>query len=196
MKHMEKTSTHQEIAWQQVLLGDASVFSHQWTVLPAAIGGGISPKKLLDRYLAYIRGCTLSIIRPLLLKNGLEFRFFGTNWSLLSFSPPKIEADSLTLLISGGLLVHSSQCKSGEFRFTIETVPEGVCISIQLSKFCPMILGGPSPSSARYWLYRLTQGALHRLVTIRFLTQLSHELTGSPAAVRILNVPVCGGRPV
>jgi len=79
MDQVESTPTHQEIACQQVLVDDASVFSVQWTVFPAMIMEGFSPENLLERYLAFIRDGTITIIRPLVLKTGVEFRLFGTN---------------------------------------------------------------------------------------------------------------------
>jgi hypothetical protein len=81
-------------------------------------------------------------------------------------------------------------------RFTVEAVEEGVKVALQLSEFCPLILGSPSPSLVRYWLYRLTQAAIHRLVTIRFLARLYRDLAGAALPVRVVNVRVREGRPV
>lgn len=193
---MKTPRPQQEIACQQVLVADSSVFSLQWSVFPVAMTGGLSPQNLLERYLEYVRVCTLTVIRPLVLKTGIEFRLAGTNWSLITFLPPQTASDSLTLLISGGLLVQPRQCDRGEFRFALEPVQGGVRVSLRLSEFCPLILGSNSPSRVRFWLYRLTQAAIHRLVTVRFLTRLYRELTGFPAAVRVVNVSVCDGQPV
>jgi hypothetical protein len=81
-------------------------------------------------------------------------------------------------------------------RFIVESVPEGVKVSLQLSDYCPLILGSSSPSNVRCWLYRLTQAAIHRQVTIRFLMLLYRDLAGSSAPVRIVKVQVREGRPV
>lgn len=196
MELMKKLSRHQEIACQQVLVDNASVFSIQWSVFPAVITEGLSPKNLLERYLAYIRSCTFSIIRPLVLDAGLEFRLFDTGWSLISFLPPQADAASVTLRICGGLLVQPGHCDRGEFRLGLETVPEGVCVSLRLSEFCPSILGSPPPSRLRFRFYSLTQAAIHRLVTLRFLTLLYRELAGFSATVRVVDVSVCEGQPV
>jgi hypothetical protein len=59
-----------------------------------------------------------------------------------------------------------------------------------------LILGSHSPSPVRIWLYRVTQAAIHRLVTVRFLSLLYHELAGPSAAVQVVNVAVRTGRPV
>jgi hypothetical protein len=75
-------------------------------------------------------------------------------------------------------------------------VPEGVRVALQLSEFCPLILGSSSPSLIRFWLYRLTQAAIHQLVTIRFLKLLYRDLAGSSAAVKLVPVAVRDGRPV
>jgi len=196
MRGMKTAPPHLEIACQQVLLDDASVFSVQQALFPASVATGLSPEKLLERYLAYIRICTLSIIRPMVLQTGIEFRLFGTEWSLITFSPPVVEADAVTSHICGGLFVQSGRSESGEFSFRAEDVADGVRVTIQLSGYFPMLLGGSPVSGIRFWLYRLTQSAIHRLATVRFLALLHKELTGSPVAVRFVNISIYGGRPV
>ena len=196
MDRMESPPTHQEIACQQVLVDDASVFSIQWSLFPATLLEGFSPENLLERYLAFIRDGTISIIRPLVLKTGVEFRLLGTNWSLINFLPPEAVPDSVTLRICGGLLVQPGQSNRGEFRLGLEPVPGGMRVSLRLSEFCPLLLGGTPPSTFRYWLYRLTQAAIHRLLTVRFLVLLYRKITGSSAEVRFVNISVCDGRPL
>jgi hypothetical protein len=116
--------------------------------------------------------------------------------SLISFLPPEEGHASATLRICGGLLVQARQCDRGELRFGVEPTPDGVRASLQLSDFCPLILGGSSPSILRRWLYQFTQAAIHRLVTVRFLALLYRDLAGSSAKVRIVPVTVREGRPV
>ena len=171
-------------------------FRYSGALFPAQIAAGLTPRHLLDRYLAYIRRATLSAIRPSESATGIEFRLLGSRLSLISFLPPEEGDESVTLRICGGLLVQSHQCDRGELRFTVEPTPEGVKVSLQLSDYCPLILGSSSPSSVRRWLYRLTQAAIHRLVTIRFLVLLYRDLAGSSAPVRVVNVNVRNGRPV
>jgi hypothetical protein len=185
-----------KIACQQVLVKDASVYSVQWAVLPDAIAGTFSAGELLGRYLGYIKKCTLSLIRPVALGSGIEFRLIGTGWSLISFLPPVYGDGSATLRICGGFLVQPRQCDRGELRFGVEYLPGRVRISLQLSDFCPLILGSRSPSPARIWLYRGTQAAIHRLVTVRFLSLLYHKLAGPSAGVRIVKVDVRTGKAV
>jgi len=185
-----------EIACQQVMVEDASVFSVQWTDLPAAIAGALSAEELLYRYLRYIRTCTLTLIRPETLESGIEFRLLGTRLSLISFLPPVYADDFATLFICGGFLVQPRQCDRGELRFGVEHLSGDVRVSLQLSDFCPLILGGRSPSPVRFWLYRTTQAAIHRLVTVRFLSLLYHELAGPSARVRVVNVAIRAGKPV
>jgi len=69
-------------------------------------------------------------------------------------------------------------------------------VSLQLSEFCPLILGSRSPSRIRFWLYRLTQAAIHRLVTVRFLVMLYREMCGVSARARVVAVKVREGQPV
>lgn len=175
---------------------DASVFSVQWAELPAEVAGTLSAEGLLLRYLHFIRKCTLTLIRPVTLESGIEFRLIGTGWSLISFLPPVFANSFATLRICGGILVQPRQCDRGELRFGAESLRDYVRVSLQLSDFCPLILGNRSPSLIRFWLYRLTQAAIHRLVTVRFLSLLYHELAGPSAGVRIRNVAVRAGKPV
>lgn len=185
-----------EIACQQVMAEDASVFSVQWTDLPVTLAGALSAEELLVRYLGFVKKCTLALIRPVILANGVEFRLIGTGRSLISFLPPERADGFATLRICGGFLVQPRQCDRGELRFGVEHLPGTVRVSLQLSDFCPLILGSRSPSLVRFWLYRATQAAIHRLVTVRFLSLLCRELAGPSAVVRVVNVAVRGGKPV
>lgn len=185
----------QEIACQQVLVEDASVFSIQWSLFPVGLATRLSPEILLSRYLSYIRSCTLSIIRPCTLPTGVEFRLIGTGISLISFLPAATESASVVLRICGGFLVQPHQCERGEMRFGVEEQTDGVRVSLQLSDYCPLLLGSSSPSILRRWFYRLTQAAIHRLVTVRFLVLLHRDLTDAASAVRVVDVKVRDGRP-
>jgi hypothetical protein len=186
----------QEIACQQILAEDASVFSVQWTDLPDSVAQALSSEALLERYLEFIRKYTLTLIRPKSEKQGIEFRLIGTNVSLISFLPPEHAGGHSTLRICGGFLVQPRQCDRGELRFGVECFPESIRVSLQLSDYCPLILGSRYPSVVRYWLYRFTQAAIHRLVTVRFLRLLYQELAGSYHGFRVVNVVVRSGKPV
>ena len=185
---------YQEIAHQQVLVEDFSVFSIQWSTFPTALAAGLTPQQLLDRYLAFVRSSTFSIIRPCRTAVGVDFRLLDSSTSLISLTTPVIEDKTLVLRICGGLLVQPRQCDRGELRFSVETTENGVKVALQLSDYCPLLLGSPSPSFIRRWLYRLTQAAIHRLVTIRFLKLLYRELTGTRSPVRVINAAVRDGR--
>ena len=193
---MSRSREKQEIACQQVLVEDSSVFSIQWSVFPATVAAELTPELLLDRYLSYIRSTTFSIISPARMASGIEFRLLKSRLSLISFLPPAPEANSTVLRICGGLLVQPRQCHRGELHFSVKNVTDGVKASLQLSDFCPLILGSPSPSPVRRWLYQFTQAAIHRLVTVRFLALLYRDLAGSAARVQIVNVRVRDGRPI
>lgn len=195
MLRMSSHTTFIEIACRQVMTGDAPVFSVQWAVLPQKAAGALSPDELLMRYLGHIRKCTFSMIRPVTVENGIEFRLFKSHLSLISFLPAAHTDDFATLRIRGGFLVQPRQRNRGELRFGVEHQSDGMRVSPQLTDFCPLILGNPSPSVIRFWLYRLTQATLHRLV-VRFLSLLYHELVGPSAGVRIKKVAVRAGIPV
>ena len=193
---MSTNSPILEIAFQQIMTEDASVFSFQRADLPIKIAGTLSAEELLFRYLGYIRKCSLTLIRPVNLTSGIEFRLLGSNLCLISFLPPAYTDRFAALRICGGFLVQPHQCDRGELLFGVEQLSEGVRVSLQLSDYCPLILGSRTPSSVRFWLYRATQAAIHRLVTVRFLSLLYHELVGRSARVRIINIVVRAGKPV
>ncbi len=188
----------QEIACQQVMIADASVFSVQWTTLPSTTVGVFSAEEMLYRYLHYIKKCTLTLIRPVILESSIEFRLIGTELSLISFWPPVHTDNFATVPIRGGFLVQPHRRARGEFRFGVEPepIPGRIRISLQLSDFYPSILGGKSPSPIRFWIYRITQATLHRLVAIRFLSLLYHELSGCSAGVRVVKIAIQVGKPV
>jgi len=193
---MGSYQNHQEIACQQILEEDSSVFSVQWSIFPAQIAAGLTAQHLLERYLVYIRRATLSVIRPCKSPAGIEFRLWASQVSLISFLPPEESHGAITLRICGGLLVQPHQCHRGELHFAVEPALNGVKASLQLSEYCPLILGSSSPSPVRHWLYRLTQAAIHRRVTIRFLVLLYRDLAGSTAPVKVVSVNVRDGRPL
>lgn len=186
----------QEIACQQILMEDSSVFSIQWSVFPAPLAARLTPEMLLNRYLTYIRRCTATIISPHFSASGIQFRLFCSRWSLISFRAPTVEQQAVVLRICGGMLVQPGHCDRSELRFGIEEEPAGIRVSLELSGFYPLILGSPSPSTFRRLLYRLSQAAIHRLVTVRFLAMFYRELTGSAARVRVVDVKVRDGRPI
>lgn len=176
---------------------DSSVFSVQWMTLPRDVAAGMTPERLFHRYLASIRRFTLTLIRPLVTAEGVEFRFAGTGASLISFTSPVRSGDgreeSLSLAICGGLLVQLDQCDRGELSFTVGDEGEGVRLTLRLSDYCPLLLGSSSPSAVRKWLYRFTQAYLHRVVTVRFLARIYTELAGTKGCVRVLRVRVREG---
>lgn len=185
-----------EIASQQVMEDDASVFSVQRANLPISIAEALSAEELLFRYIRYINKCSMTLIRPVILESGIEFRLLNSRLSLISFSPPVYTDCYAVMRICGGFLVQPRQCDRGELRFGVEHQSECVQVSLQLSDFCPLILGSSSPSLTRFLLYRATQATIHRLVTVRFLSLLYRELVGPSAGVRIVNIVVRAGKPV
>lgn len=188
-------SQPQQIACQQVLVEDNSVFSIQWTDLPSELAADLTQEVLLAHYLAAIRRMTLGLIQPSHTADGVSFNLFG-RLPLLCFLPPEPEQGWLALRICGGLLVQRDQCDRGELGFSCSMTDTGqIRVTLRLSDYCPLLLGSPNPSAIRRWLYRLTQAALHRLVTIRFLAQLYRHLGGTAATVTTVRVAVREGLP-
>ena len=189
-----------EIRFQQILLQDGSVYSIQWMDLPERHRQLVLPPLLLERYYRLIRDFTWSIIRPVTTDDGVEFRLFASPLALLRFSSPQYqslpEGDAVHLCISGGFLVQSGECDRGRLSLMSESVAEGVRITVQLSDYCPLLLGSTNPSRLRRTLYRMTQAYLHKVVTVRYLINLYRELTGEKPKARVEKVRVREGRDI
>jgi hypothetical protein len=188
------TKPLQQIACQQVLVEDNSVFSIQWIDLPPNLAAGLTPGRVLKLYMAAIKQMTGGLIQPIETAEGVAFRLLG-RFPLLCFLSPVPEKTGLALRICGGLLVQKAQCDRGELLFQCEPLPDNqIRVSLRLSDYCPLLLGSQRPSIIRRWLYRLTQAALHRLVTIRFLARLYRELGGTARRVELVQVQVRAGK--
>jgi hypothetical protein len=184
----------QKIACQQVLQEDNSVFSIQWIDLPPDLAAGLTPARVLQLYMLAIKRMTGGLIQPVETVEGVSFCLFG-QLSLLCFLPPVPEKAGVALRICGGLLVQKAQCDRGELLVQCEALPEGSTrVTLRLSDYCPLLLGSQRPSVIRRWLYRLTQAALHRLVTIRFLSLLYRQLGGIARTVETVQVKVLAGK--
>jgi len=183
------------IACQQVLQQDASVFSVQWLDLPQALAEGLTPRLLLEKYLHHIRRFTLGLIRPWCREGIVEFRLWRSCYSLLNFTASEPDGTSLALHISGGLLVQPDYCRQGALLFICEPRGDAVRIGLQLSDYCPLLLGSRTPGVFHKWLYRLTQAAIHKVVTVRFLVRLYRERAGR-ACCRVVRVNVRDGEAI
>jgi hypothetical protein len=187
-----------EIACQQILLQDASVYSVQWLVVPERFAGQVSARFLLERYLSLVRNCTFTLIRPTVSAEGVQFRLLWTSLALLSFGPPEYlgggDSDQVHLRINGGLLVQARECDRGMFSLLTEREAGGLRITAQLSDYCPLLLGSARPSPLRRLLYKATQAYLHKRVTVRYLSELYRELTGEKVGMRLIKVRVKEGK--
>jgi hypothetical protein len=187
-----KSSAIRHLSCQQALLHDASVFSAQWMSFPAETAEPLTPTFLLDRYLEHIRSFTIGIIRPFPTADGVEFRLTGTGKSLISLTDPEYATDGdrsrAILGIRGGALVQAGRRDRGELSFLVEQEEDDVRITLQLTGYFPLILGGPKPARLRKWLYRLTQAHIHKVVTVRFLASLYRELAGTHACIKVKKV--------
>ncbi len=188
----EEQMQMEEIACQQVLRADSSVFSVQWMTLPPRHASAITPERLLERYLTHVRRFTLSLVRPVRSAEGIDFRLLATRLSLLSFGVPIAEDDgvtsSTTLRICGGYLVQPRECNRGELSFITDAGGEGIRVTVRLADYCPLLLGSRSPSRGRKLLYRLTQALIHKRVTTRFLARLYRDLETDRKPIRVVKV--------
>lgn len=180
---MPKPQQHElEIACQQILLPDASVYSVQWIDLPASVAAPVQATFLLEHYFRIVRRCTLGLIRPAVTADGVQFRVLGTGFALLAFTPARFEegqpGEAVHLCISGGFLVQAGECDSGMFSLLSSPRDGRMRITVQLSDYCPLLLGSRNPSSILKLCYRLTQSCFHKVVTVRYLSSLYRELTG------------------
>jgi hypothetical protein len=178
----ERSILHKKIACREIIFDDFSVFSRQSIVISHCNGELLTPAYLVDVYLAFLRKCTFSIVQPVQAGGRTTFALFGPLFPLLIFSGPEFSGDgrtqSATLRIEGGLLVQRNECAKGILSFIIENVAEGVQVAVEVSDYCPLLLGGRKPSKMRKWFYRCTQAFVHRMITARFLAHLYRQLEG------------------
>jgi hypothetical protein len=186
------------IACQQVLTDDSAVFSIQWVDLPADTDRVPDSDGLLHLYLGYLRRVTLSLVRPTVTTDGLDFRLAGSDLTLLKFTPTARresgDGSTTSLLIAGGLLVQQGECDRGRLDLQVSRHDSGIRIALELSDYCPLLLGGRSPSPWRRCLYRLSQSLIHRLVTVRFLAMVHNRLTGRQGRIDVVHVELRPGR--
>jgi hypothetical protein len=189
-----------EIACQQNLTPDGSVYSVQWMVLPACHARLVTAELLLARYLKLVRACTLSLVRPVVNADGIEFRFLGSSFAFLRFTAPEYlcgeESETVQLRTIGGLLVRAGEPGPGRFSFSAQHEAGGVRITVQLLYCRPLLLGSATPSLLRRFLFSSTQGRIHKAITIRFLSDLYRELAGSKARVQVRQVRVGEGKDI
>jgi hypothetical protein len=194
---MPKSEEELQIACQQILLPDASVFSVQWVDLPLQARFEVGARLLLEEYFVVIRRCTLGLVRPVESADGVHFRVLSTRFALLSFEPARFEAggelEAVHLCIAGGFLVQAGECGRGMFSLLAQRRPEGVRVTVELSDYCPLLLGSSTPSKLRKLFYGLTQSYFHKVVTVRYLSHLYRFLTGTKQRARVKKVQVRQG---
>ena len=180
------------IKFHQILKTDGTVHSHQWIDLPAKSAPDLSVEDIVARYLTFLRFSTLGLVNPERTADGIALRFLGL--PLIRFCLPVVTrnetATHADLFINGGLLVQRASCSRGQLRFSVIDTPEQVRLEIRLSDYCPLLLGSPTPTRFRKWLYRITQAALHKLITIRFLARLCRDITGIRPSCAVVKNPV------
>lgn len=186
-----------EIAFQQILLADASVYSVQWTDVPDRLASRVTPQFLLDCYFKVIRNATFRLVRPVVTGLGIDFCLISRRFPLLSFEPPRLEqveeGEAIHLYICGGFLVQPGECDRGLFSLACSRKDGFVRVTVQLTDYCPLLLGSSTPSRIRKLSYRWTQSYLHKVVTVRYLASLYRELTGAKPRAGVIKVRVREG---
>jgi hypothetical protein len=176
----EKRFLSEKIACREAIFEDRSVSSRQWIEIPHIDKALLTPALLVESFMSFIRKFTLSIIRPVQNGGKTAFALFGSSLHLLVFSGAEFSSDdrsqSANLRIEGGLLVQRNESGKGVLSFIIEEVDEGLKVAVQLSDYCPLLLGGRKPSKIRRWVYLCTQALVHKIITSRFLYHLYHQL--------------------
>jgi len=189
-----------EIACQQVLNNDSSVFSVQWVHIPLRHNGTLTPDFVLNRYFIFLRRFTLGMVIPKWTESGLEFRFLCTGLNLLAFSAPvRVDKDglsSLTFHICGGRFVQRNRCDRGTFSFLTEKTENKIRVTVLLDNYHPRLLGSASPGRLRKYLYHYTQAHVHKLVTINFLAFLFRELEGKGSRCTVVAAAVRSGEDI
>ncbi len=193
---VDKPDYH-EIACQQILAQDQSVFSIQWVIIPGKAAQKMTSNRLLEIYLQYVKLLTLHIVCPAMTENGLEFSLCNSSIALIKFNMPVHQAvtngSCTTIHICGGALVQPGECDRGQMDFMVEQICEDTCVTLQLSDFCPLLLGSNRPAPWRKWFYRLTQAYIHKVVTVRFLAMVYRQLAGDRPHTRVVKVALRKG---
>lgn len=184
--HPGETQEIQAIACQQILYADSSVFSVQWTDIAKCTLENITIEQVLSSYLEDVRRLTGGIISVKTQAGSICFELKGIRAQLLCFEGPHFFTDggesTARLLIKGGLLVQPGQCRRGQLEFSLTPIDERLTrLSLRLSDYCPLLLGGPSPPVWRKWFYQMTQSFIHRLVTISFIKRFYRKVGGRNA---------------
>ena len=179
---------------------DGSVYSIQWLIIPERYAETVTALFLLERYLRLVRTFTLSLVRPVLNAEGIQFRLVGTSLAFLRFAPPEYvcgpQSEAVLLRTIGGLMVRAGEPGKGRFSFLAAQEEGGLRITVQLIYSRPLLLGSGSPSPLRRLFFSITQGQFHKAITIRFLASLYRELTGEKARLRVKKVQVREGREI
>jgi hypothetical protein len=176
----EKRFLPRKIASREIIGDDHSVYSRQWLEFASPDPGVLTPAFLVEKYLAFVRKCTLSLVRPLRSGGETVFSLFGISVPLLIFSGPEFSetahSHTATLRIDGGLLVQRNECGKGMLSFIIEDLADGVLIAVEVCDYCPLLLGGPRSSKLRKCFYRCSQALIHKVITSRFLRHLYRQI--------------------
>jgi hypothetical protein len=177
----EKHFLVKKIASRESIGEDHLVYSRQWIEFCPSDPGVLTPALLVEKYLAFIRKCTLSLVRPLRSGGEIAFYLIGISLPLLIFSGPEFSetdhSQSATLRIDGGLLLQRNECGKGMLSFIIENLADGVLVAVEVCDYCPLLLGGAKPSKLRKWLYRCSQALIHKIITSRFLCHLHRQIS-------------------
>jgi hypothetical protein len=181
----EKRLLRKKIASREIIGDDLSVYSRQWIEFTSPDLRVLTPAFLVGKYLAFVQKCTLCLVQPLRIDGRIAFSFLGTSLYLLIFSGPEFRetdhSQTATFCIDGGLLVQRNECGKGMLSFIIEDLAEGVLVAVEVSDYCPLLLGGVTSTKLRKWLYRCSQALIHKVITSRFLGHLQRQLEHSPA---------------
>ncbi|HJV65691.1 MAG TPA: hypothetical protein VJ550_08160 [Geomonas sp.] len=90
-------------------------------------------------------------------------------------------------------MVQQKECERGKLEFIVEETPLGTRVTLKLSDYCPLLLGGSKPSVWRKWLYRFTQAYIHKITTVRFLAGVYQSITGKPVKKGVVTTVVRQG---
>lgn len=186
-----------EIACQQVLQPDGSVYSVQSLLIPERAAEGVTAELLLDRYLRLIKASSLFLVRPTQGRDGLQFRLAGTSLAFLRFAPAErltdAQGETVRLRTVGGFMVGAGEPVRGDFSFRAGQEAGGVRVTVQLTYCRPLLLGSGPPSPLRRFLFSATQGRVHKAITVRFLAELYRNLTGDRRRLPVRKVQVREG---
>ncbi|MBS1271216.1 MAG: hypothetical protein MAGBODY4_00345 [Candidatus Marinimicrobia bacterium] len=192
---MKSGNVHHEMQFS-----GGNIYAHQWVRVPKSlvvVEDVFSTENLHTTgrlYFAYIDFVTSILTKSHYLPPEAMIKTRWTNNILLWFSgiwASVTERESrLIMEVHKGALVHKNHYDEGEFSLRYQLQEKAgsdfIEFHVELKNFYSRFRGEKPRDRRRYLLYRMTQGAVHRHVTVSFAKRIASLLQNSEAPLKKL----------